>query len=218
MIHFDPKQHSAARRQGMLSQLITPRPIAMISTANEDGSVNVAPYSYYLPITGDPMLIGVTVGAHREDGGAPKDTWRNIERTGEFVVNVTVDSMREHIETVAMEFPPDTSEMEHVGWTSMASSVVDSPSIVESPAHLECRVQQVVDLGSNAEVFAAVHFVIAEVVAVTLDESICDDEFRINTLGIGTVGRHGFPWFVRSVPESMFELGRTPYAEFAAEG
>lgn len=218
MIHFDPSEHSAARRQGMLSQLISPRPIAMISTANGDGSVNVAPYSYYLPITGDPMLIGVTVGAHREDGGAPKDTWVNIERTGEFVVNVTVDSMREHIETMAMEFPPDVSEAEHVGWTPIPSMVVQHPSLAESPAHLECRVHQVVELGSNAEVYAAVHFVVAEVVAVTLDESICDENYRIDTLAIGQVGRMGFPWFVRSaVTEATFQLPRIPYREYAAQ-
>lgn len=218
MIHFDPAQHPAARRQGMLSQLITPRPIAMISTANTDGTVNVAPYSYYLPITGDPMLIGVTIGAHREDGGAPKDTWVNVERTGEFVVNVTVDSMRAHIETAAMEFPPDVSECEHVGWTPIPSVVVGHPSLAESPAHLECRVHQVIELGSNAEVFAAVHFVIAEVVAVTLDESICDGNYRIDTLAIGQIGRMGFPWFVRSAaPGSMFELPRVPYREYAAQ-
>lgn len=214
-IDFDPTAHPPARCQGMLSQLVTPRPIAMISTAGEDGTSNVAPFSYYLPITGDPMLIGVTLGAHREDGGLPKDTWRNVERTGEFVINVTTDGMREHIEAAAMEFPPDVSELSVTGWSTTPSVKVAAPSLVDSPAHLECEVRQVIDLGGKAEVFSAVHFVIAEVVWVTLDESICSSEHRVDPVALGTVGRHGLPWFVRSIPESMFQLERIPYAEYA---
>ena len=217
MIHFDPAEHSADRCQGMLSQLVTPRPIAMISSVGPTGIVNVAPFSYYLPITGDPMLIGVTMGAHREDGGGPKDTWTNVDHCGEFVVNVTTDAMREHIETAAMEFPPDVSELEVTGWSTQPSVKVAPPSLTESPAHLECRVRQVIDLGGEAHVFSAVHFVIAEVVWVTLDESICSDEHRVDPSRLATVGRLGFPWFVRSVPDAMFRLERTPYARDAAE-
>lgn len=216
MIHFDPADHNAARRQGMLSQLITPRPIAMISTWCEDRSANVAPFSYFLPITGDPMLIGVTVGAHREDGGGPKDTWLNIDRTGEFVINVTTEALRDHIENAAMEFPRGSSELEITGWTVDDAAVVDAPIVVESPAHLECRVRQVIDLGGEAHVFSAVHFVIAEVVTVTLDESICSDDYRVDTTRLGTIGRLGFPWFVRSIPDAMFEQARVPYADYAA--
>lgn len=217
-IDFDPSQHSGERCQGMLSQLVTPRPIAMISTVGADGTVNVAPYSYYLPITGDPMLIGVTLGAHRQAGGAAKDTWTNVERTGELVVNVTTDSMRDHIEVAAMELPSDVSELSVTGWTTKPSVKVDAPSLVESPAHLECVVRQVIDLGGRASLYSAVHFVIAEVVWVTLDDSICSADHRIDPTTLGTVGRHGFPWFVRSLPEAMFTLDRVPYAEYAARG
>jgi flavin reductase (DIM6/NTAB) family NADH-FMN oxidoreductase RutF len=217
MIDFNPEEHSPAHRQGMLSQLINPRPIAMITTENPDGSTNVAPYSYYLPITGDPMLIGVTVGAHRSDGGGPKDTWVNIERTGEFVVNVTTASIREHIETAAMEFPPGVSELDETGWTTMPSVKVGAASLVESPAHMECRVHQVVELGSDAVVHSAVHFVVAEVVWATIDESICTPDHRVDPVGIATVGRMGFPWFVQSDESSMFQLPRYAYADWADE-
>lgn len=216
MIDFDPADHDPAHRQGMLSQLINPRPIAMITTANPDGSTNVAPYSYYLPITGDPMLIGVTIGAHRAVHGGPKDTWVNIERTGEFVVNVTSKALREHIETAAMEFPPGVSELDETGWTSIDSVKVSAPSLAESPAHMECRVHQVVELGATPEVFSAVHFVVAEVVWVTLDEAICTPDHRVDPVNIGTVGRMGFPWFVQSEEASMFQLPRIPYDEWAS--
>lgn len=215
MIHFDPSEHDAPHRQGMLSQLINPRPIAMISTANADGTTNVAPYSYYLPITGEPMLLGVTVGAHRADGGGPKDTWVNIERTGEFVVNVTTRAMREHIETAAMEFPPEISETTVTGWTAIESVKVAAPSIAESPAHMECRVHQVVELGSRPVAGSAVHFVVAEVVWVTIDDRVCTPDYRVDPVAIETVGRMGFPWFVQGEASSMFELPRVPYAEWS---
>jgi flavin reductase (DIM6/NTAB) family NADH-FMN oxidoreductase RutF len=215
MIHFDPSEHDAAHRQGMLSQLINPRPIAMITTENADGTTNVAPYSYYLPITGDPMLIGVTVGAHRADGGGPKDTWVNIERTGEFVVNVTTAALREHIETSAMEFPPAVSELEETGWTTMPSVKVDAPSLVESPGHLECRVHQVIELGAEPVVHSAVHLVIAEVVWATIDDSVCTPDHRVDPVGIATVGRMGFPWFVQAGEPSMFQLPRYAYRDWS---
>ena len=214
-IDFDPRQHDAAHRQGMLSQLITPRPIAMITTQNASGSLNVAPYSYYLPITGDPMLIGVVVGAHRSDGGGPKDTWVNIERTGEFVVNVTSRGLREHIETAALEFPHGVSELDATGWTTMPSVKVGAPSLVESPAHMECRVHQVVELGGVEESGGRVHLVIAEVVWATIDERICTPNYRVDANAIETVGRMGFPWFVQGgTDEGMFQLPRVPYREW----
>lgn len=216
MHHFDPAEHSAAMRQGMLSQLVNPRPIAMITTSGEDGTVNVAPYSYFLPITGDPMLLGVTMGAHRAEDSGPKDTWTNVERSGEFVVNVTTEAMREHIETAAMEFPSSQSELTETGWTIQESVKVEPPSLVESPAHLECRVYDVVDLGTESRLHSAVHFVIGEVVWVTLEESIATADLRVDPLALRTVGRMGFPWFVQAEPSSMFSLERTPYSIWAA--
>src|SRR3546814_2473158 len=121
----------------MLSSLIVPRPIAMITTESEDGTVNVAPYSYFMPVTGSPPLLAVTMGGRRESGPTPKDTWRNTARTGEFVVNITTDAMRDQIETAAMEFPADVSELDAIGWHTIPSVKVAHPSLAESPARSE---------------------------------------------------------------------------------
>ena len=116
MIVFDPQGHPPAKCQGMLSSLIVPRPIAMVSTIDDDGVVNVAPYSYYMPVTGQPPLLAITIGGRREASPEQKDTWRNAMRTGELVVNVTTDAMRSQIETAAMEFPSGVSEIDALGW------------------------------------------------------------------------------------------------------
>ncbi|MDY7102237.1 MAG: flavin reductase family protein [Actinomycetota bacterium] len=217
MIVFDPTEHSAARCQGMLSQLIVPRPIAMITTLGEAGTVNVAPYSYFMPITGDPMLVAITMGCHREADGSPKDTLTNVTRSGELVINVTTDRIRDHIETAAMEMPTEVSELDVTGWTTIPSQKVATPSLAESPAHLECTLVDKMALGGKAHVFSAVELVIAEVVCVTLDEEICTDDYRIDGAGLAPVGRLGFPHFsTTSAPGATFSLDRIPWAAHTA--
>lgn len=217
MIVFDPAAHDPARAQGLLSQLVAPRPIAMISTANADGLPNVAPFSYCMPITGAPMLVAVSMGL-RESDGKPKHSFENAMRAGDFVINVTTRALREHIETAAIEFPAEVSELEAVPWTAVPSVKVSSPSVAESPGHLECRVHKVVDLGHEAVRFSEVTLVIGEVVCVVLDETICSVDYRVDPLALGQIGRMGFPWFTQTSPESMFRLPRSTYAEFADRG
>jgi flavin reductase (DIM6/NTAB) family NADH-FMN oxidoreductase RutF len=213
VIVFDPTEHSAARCQGLLSQLVTPRPIAMISTIGADRVVNVAPFSYYMPVTGAPMLLAVTMGLRQSDGGL-KHTYENAQRTGDFVVNVTTDELRDHIETAAIEFPLGVSELDNVPWTAVDSHKVQSPSIAESPAHLECRIHRELTLGEAGIAGSEVHLVVAEVVCVTLDESICSPEFTVDPTSITMVGRLGFPWFTTVTPESMVVIPRYTYEEF----
>jgi flavin reductase (DIM6/NTAB) family NADH-FMN oxidoreductase RutF len=215
---FDPDGHPPGKCQAMLSSLIVPRPVAMITTTDEDGTVNVAPYSYYMPVTGAPPLLAVTMGGRRESGPAPKDTWRNAQRTGEFVVNVTTDAMRNKIEMAAMEFPAETSELDVLGWHTTPSVKVGHPSLAESPAHLECRIHRVVDLGDPGVAYSTVHVVIAEVVCITMDERICSPELRVDPQALAPVGRMTFPWFVRAKDEALFELERISFAEYQAAG
>jgi flavin reductase (DIM6/NTAB) family NADH-FMN oxidoreductase RutF len=220
MIVFDPLSCSAAQAQGMLSQVVAPRPIALVSTSDEAGVVNVAPFSYYMAVTGRPLLVAISMGTRVSDG-ADKDSYRNAIACGEFVINVTTDNLRNELEVAAMEFPAGVSELDAVGWTPIPSQRVRPPSIAESPVHLECRIHQVVDLGDLGASNSGVHLVIAEVVCIVLDESVCSpdtDSVRVDQQLLAPVGRMGFPWFTRSTPESMFQLSRVPYDEFAATG
>lgn len=218
MLVFDPDGQPPAKCQGMLSSLIVPRPIAMITTAGEDGTINVAPYSYFMPVTGSPPLLAVTMGGRRESAPSPKDTWRNASRTGELVVNITTDAMRSKIEMAAMEFPAGVSELEAVGWHTVPSVKVSHPSLAESPAHLECRIHRVVDLGEDGVAFSTVHLVVCEVVCITLDESICTPDMRVDPQALAPVGRMTFPWFVRAKGDALFPLERIPFADYERTG
>lgn len=218
MIVFDPAGHPPAKCQGMLSSLIVPRPIAMITTAGEDGTVNVAPYSYFMPVTGAPPLLALTMGGRRESDPSPKDTWRNASRTGELVVNVTTDGLRDKIEMAAMEFPAGVSELDAIGWHTTPSVKVSHPSLAESPAHLECRIHHVVDFGTAGVAYSTAHLVVCEVVCITMDESICSADLHVDPDALAPIGRMSFPFFVRAKDEALFELERIPFAEYVARG
>jgi flavin reductase (DIM6/NTAB) family NADH-FMN oxidoreductase RutF len=212
MILFDPKEHSPAKAQGMLSQVVAPRPIAMISTADAMDLPNVAPFSYFMAVTGEPLLVAISMGLRQSDV-QEKDTYRNAMARGDLVINVTVDRFRDQIETAAMEFPSHISEVEALDWTAIPSQRVSSPSIAESPVHLECQIHKVVDLGSPGVLGSGVHLVIAEVVCIVMDESVCTADGRVDQQKLAPIGRMGFPWFNRTTEDSLFQLERVPYRE-----
>jgi flavin reductase (DIM6/NTAB) family NADH-FMN oxidoreductase RutF len=211
---FAPADPPPARAQGLLSSVIVPRPIAMISTRNLDGTVNVAPFSYFMPVTGHPPLLAVTMGGRQERVDEPKDTWANTSRTGEFVVNITVAGMADKIETAAIEFPYGVSELEVLGWHAVPSVKVSHPGLAESPVHLECRVHHVVELGDAGVAFSTVHLVIAEVVCITLDATVCSEALRVDPDRLQAVGRMTFPRFVHAHGDALFALERVSWDDF----
>jgi flavin reductase (DIM6/NTAB) family NADH-FMN oxidoreductase RutF len=210
---LDLEARTPAQRQGLLSQLVVPRPIAMISTAGPAG-FNVAPFSYFMPVCGEPPTVAVTIGAVREATGAPKDTWVNVEATGEFVINLTTTALAEHIETVAREYPAEVDEAAVVGWQYHASEVVAAPALAGSPAHLECRVAEVISRGDPLSCFSGVHIVLAEVVRVRVAEELLVDGGRhVDPIRVAPVGRMGFPYFVAASGERLFRQERIAYAD-----
>ncbi|GAA4717765.1 flavin reductase family protein [Phytohabitans rumicis] len=212
---IDLAGRTPAQKQGLLSQLVVPRPIAMITTLDADGAPNVAPFSYYMPVCGEPPLVAVTVGTVREATDEPKDTWVNLRESGEFVINVTTTALAEHIEVVAREYPAGVNEAEVAGWRTIPSQVVRPPSLADSPAHMECRVREVIDRGDPASCFSGVHIVLAEVVCVTVDESILEGPNHVDPTKVHAVGRMGFPWFITASSHSLFSQERIAYADLA---
>jgi flavin reductase (DIM6/NTAB) family NADH-FMN oxidoreductase RutF len=210
---IDFADKTPVQKQGLLSQLVVPRPIAMITTADPDGGVNAAPFSYYMPVSGEPPLIAVTVGVSRAATQEPKDTWLNIERSGELVVNVTTADIAGQIEAAAREYPRGVSELEVAGWHTVPSRKVAPPSLAESPAHLECVVREVINRGDQGSCFSGVHILLAEVVCITADDSIMSGPGRIDPSRIRAIGRMGFPWFTTATEAAMFQQERIAYAD-----
>src|SRR4051812_36013238 len=127
----------ADRAYALLASLVTPRPIAWVTTLSPDGRVNAAPFSFFNVLGADPPIVGFCPG-DREDG-TPKDTARNVRLTHEFVVNLVDESVAEAMNKTAASIPYGESELALAGLTTLSSSVVRPPRIAESPASLECQ-------------------------------------------------------------------------------
>lgn len=144
-ISVDPKALDSRGNYKLLIGSILPRPIAFVTTLNENGSVNAAPFSSYNLVGSDPATLVFSVA--RKPNGAKKDTLVNIEREREFVVNAVGAWMIEAVNHCAAEYPYGVSELAKVGLSSVPSEVIATPRVQESAVQMECRVYSSVDVG-----------------------------------------------------------------------
>lgn len=147
--------------------LVAPRPIALVTTLGPNGGVNAAPFSAYNYLCLDPPIVGLGVQAGGRAGTELKDTARNIETRGEFVINVVSEGLARRMNVCAVDFPPQVSELEMAGLTPEASSMVSVPRIKEAPAALECRLYQTLKPGPG-------RIILGQVVAIHVEDRFVD--------------------------------------------
>ena len=133
----------------LLTGLVAPRPIALITSLGSDGRLNAAPFSAYNYLCTNPPIVGIGVAARNAGGDELKDTARNIQQTGEFVVNVVTEDIAQKMNICGIEFPPEVSELEMAGFTTEPSLTVKVPRLKEAHAALECRLYQAIKPGSG---------------------------------------------------------------------
>lgn len=172
---------SATQRYFVLSSLVVPRPIAWVTTLNEDGKVNAAPFSYFQIMGENPPLVVLGIG-RRADGSA-KDSFRNIRRSREFVINIVTEENAEAMNLCATDFPPEISEIEAVGLQTEKSTVVKPPRLAVAPAQLEARELQTLLIGGNQVVMGEL------LVAHIRDEFIDAETLRVHTEKMHIIGR-----------------------------
>src|SRR5438270_8558462 len=130
-----------------LVAVVTPRPIAWVTSLDPQGRVNLAPFSFFNAFGANPPVVVFSPTLRRD--GSKKDTLLNVEATGEFVLNAAVAPLAEQVNLSSKELPPGESEVEFVGLHTVPSTKVRPPRLAESPVNLECRVMQVVPLGDG---------------------------------------------------------------------
>ena len=178
---IDPRTFEGFNR--VLTGVVVPRPIAFVSTVSTDGIVNLAPYSFFNAVAYDPPTI--VFSSSRRVPTKEKDTLANIEATGEFVVNIVVDDIAEAMNKTAAEYPADVSEFEIAGLTPAPSDRVKAPRVAESPVNMECRLVQVVPIGSGDHAHG---LVIGEIIWMHVRDDIIDGH-RINHQILKPTGR-----------------------------
>ena len=177
---FDPKTIAAGDFYRFMISVVVPRPIAFVSTVSPGGQLNVAPFSYFNAITNQPPLLGISINRRR---GLPKDTLRNIEQTGEFVVNTVDETLGARMVQTSGDWPEDVDEFQLAGLTPVPSDLVRPPRVGESPVAMECRLHRVIELGSA-------FFVVGEIVRAHVKDEVLTDG-RVDIAKLRPLGRLG---------------------------
>jgi flavin reductase (DIM6/NTAB) family NADH-FMN oxidoreductase RutF len=144
-VKIDPAAMSTDAAYYWLVATVVPRPIAWTSTLNDDGSANLAPFSFFTGITSDPPSCLICVSRH--DAARKKDTRVNIERTGEYVIHVVNDALGAQMNATSRVFPYGVDELVEAGLTKIPSERVAPPRVAEAPVAMECRLDRIVEVG-----------------------------------------------------------------------
>ena len=179
---------------------IVPRPIAFVSTVSPDGIYNLSPFSFFTAASADPPVVCFC--PLRNAFGRPKDTLRNIERTGDFVVNIVSEEFIVKMNATAAEFPPEVDEFAVSGLTPVPSRLVKAPRVKESHVSMECKLFQIFEISTRPN---GGSIVAGEIVQLHVDDEYIDN-YRIDPDKLQAVGRMAGITYVRT--QDRFNLVR----------
>jgi flavin reductase (DIM6/NTAB) family NADH-FMN oxidoreductase RutF len=200
-MHLEPTPQNALDVYHQLVGLVTPRPIAWVTTVSPAGVVNLAPFSFFNTFGANPPVVVFSPTNKRD--GSKKDTLRNLEASGEFVVNVSVAALAEKVNLTSKELPADQSEIELAGLHTTPSVRVKPPRVTETPAALECKMLQILPVGGGP---ISANLVIGEVVMIHVSDEVLDANGRPDPRKLKTVARLGGDFWCHT--SDLFELKR----------
>lgn len=180
----EPVKLQGRELHDFFSSLIVPRPIAFVSTIDTAGRHNAAPFSAFARLTLDPPVLALGIGRRK---GEKKDTVRNIESVGDFVVNMVNEDLAQAMNQASADYPPDVDEIKEVGLTAVKSEKVKSPRIAEAPISLECKLLQIMEIGSKPN---RTTIILGEILLVHIKDEVMTDG-KIDPLKAKIVGRLG---------------------------
>ncbi len=180
---FDAQSLTARENYKLLIGSIIPRPIAFVTTLNQDASVNAAPFSFFNIVNNHPPMIAIAV---QRAGGKRKDTALNIERTGDFVVHITDEDNVQDINETAAPLAYGDSELSRTELSLLTSTTIKTPGIKDAKMRFECKLSQMILLG---DVLDGANLIIGEIVTYHIDDSIYEGNFKINPHALQAVSR-----------------------------
>ena len=181
--------------------IVTPRPIAWVTTLSPAGVVNLAPFSFFNAFGANPPIVVFSPTLRRD--GSKKDTLLNLESLPEFVIHAATAALAETVNLTSKEIPASDSEVSLTNLTTVPSVKVKPPRIAESPVAMECRVRQIVPCGTGP---IAANLVIGEVVMIHIADDVLDEKGRVNPRKLQTVARLGGDFWCRT--SDLFEQKR----------
>ncbi len=180
---------------------VSPRPIAFVSTIDEKGNHNLAPYSFFNAFSSNPPIL-VFSSNRKVSDNTTKDTLHNIKQNKECVISAVNHSIMRQMALTSVAFASGESEFAHTGLTPSPSETVAVPGVLESPVNMECKVKDIITLGEHG---GAGHLIICEVQVLHVDEDVIDGD-RIDPHKIDLVGRMGRSYYVRASGDAIITL------------
>jgi flavin reductase (DIM6/NTAB) family NADH-FMN oxidoreductase RutF len=209
MISIDPKSIDTVTLQGYLQSSVGPRPIAFASTLGVNGIPNLSPFSFFNVFSANPPIL-IFSPARRVRDNTVKHTLINAEATGEVVINVVNYDMVQQTSLASTEYAEGVDEFLKSGFTAIPSDIVKPYRVKESPVQFECKVTQIIPLGTEG---GAGNLILCEVVRMHISQTILNEKGAIDQHKIDLVSRLGGNWYSRSnqglfeVPKPLTTLG-----------
>jgi flavin reductase (DIM6/NTAB) family NADH-FMN oxidoreductase RutF len=203
MISIDPKDISSAKLQGYLQSAVGPRPIAFASTIDKNGVPNLSPFSFFNIFSANPPIL-IFSPARRVRDNTIKHTLINAEANREVVINVVNFDIVQQTSLSSSEYPDGVNEFVKAGFTAIPSEMVKPYRVAQSPVQFECKVNEIISLGTQG---GAGNLVICEILKMHISESVLDENGNIDPFKIDLVSRMGGNWYSRA-NQGLFEVAK----------
>ena len=202
MVSIDPKDLPVQKLHQYLLGAIGPRPIAFASTVDAVGKPNLAPFSFFNVFSANPPIL-IFSPARSGRTNTTKDTYNNVKVVPEVVINVVNYDIVHQMSLASSPYAPGVNEFEKAGFTALKSDNVKPFRVAESPVQFECKVNEVIELGTEG---GAGNLIICEVLKIHIHDEVLDSNGMIDQQKIDLVARMGGDWYSRANAESMFEI------------
>ncbi|MCL6293808.1 flavin reductase family protein [Jejuia spongiicola] len=209
MTSFEPKDISTGKLHSYLLSAVAPRPIAFASTLDADGNPNLSPFSFFNVFSANPPIM-IFSPARRVRDNTTKHTLQNAEAVKEVVINVVNYDMVHQMSLSSTEYAESVNEFDKAGLTMLKSDIVKPFRVAESPVQFECKVNEIVKLGTEG---GAGNLIICEVVKLHIDDDVLNEEGVINQKKLDLVARAGGSYYTRAkkgffeIPKPLSTLG-----------
>lgn len=199
---FDLAELTPVEKQYYLQHSIAPRPICFASTVNKEGEVNLSPFSFFNLFSSNPPVV-VFSPSRRVRDNTIKHTLENLREVPEVVINIVTMEMVQQVSLASCEYPKGVNEFVKAGFTAEPATLIQPPMVKESPIKMECRVLEIKSLGNEG---GAGNLVIAEVIRMHIDDSLLDENKKMDQRKIHHVARLGGDWYCVVNESNLFQV------------
>jgi flavin reductase (DIM6/NTAB) family NADH-FMN oxidoreductase RutF len=202
------KDLTPAEKQYYLLHVVAPRPICFASTIDKAGNVNLSPFSFFNLFSSNPP-VAIFSPSRRVRDNTTKHTLQNVLEVPEVVINIVTYDMLQQASLASCEFPKEVNEFVKAGFTEDPATIIRPPMVKESKLKMECKVLEVKPLGTEK---GAGNLVICEVLKLHIDDSLLDEQYKMDQRKIHQVARLGGDWYCKVDETNLFQVAK-PHTE-----